>query len=286
MLATDGQKSDLTNHWPRNSRGIDTLMRLCRCPVAITPRQVKPGALVALVDDLGRVQLLFRLARIESSANLLAADGVWSGGNYLVARSGTMRRPGPRDPARLPVNRHALGQFAYFDARTRESVLYSQPDNSRSAVAMTLATGPAPRKLHPFFANNIGKTLRQPERALIQAYVEWAHAARFVGHYHLRGPGVYTDVFLPSRWTLFEAKATARREVIRSALGQLLDYQRCFPRRPRLALLLPERPTETMLDLLGAKRVAVVWRSTGGSFKDTVGGKFTTVLRQANDEVP
>ena len=156
MLATDGQKSDLTIHWPRNSRRIDTLIRECRCPVAITPRQVKPGALVALVDDLGRVQLLFRLARIESSANLLAADGVWSGGNYLVARCGTMRRPGPRDPARLPVNRHALGQFAYFDARTRESVLYSQSDNSRSAVALTLATGPAPRKLHPFFANNIG----------------------------------------------------------------------------------------------------------------------------------
>jgi hypothetical protein len=146
---------------------------------------------------------------------------------------------------------------------------------------MTWTIGPAPRKYHAFFANNIGKTLRQPERELIESYVVWTRSKQLVGHYHLRGPGVYTDLFLPARWALFEAKAIVRREVIRSALGQLLDYQRYFTRRPRLVLLLPGRPSDTMIDLLDAKRVVVVWRSTGGSFKDTAGGDFTTELRQA-----
>jgi hypothetical protein len=247
----------------------------------VTPRRVRRGALVALVDDQRRVQLLFRLARIELSGGVIGASGESASGCYLVARNGSMRRPGARDPRILPVNRNALGALAYFDAKSNESVLYSLPDRSRGdSVSQVWAIGPAPRKFHPFFANNIGKSLRQPERELIQAYVDWTCTEQFVGHYHLRGPGVYTDLFLPARWTLFEAKAAIHRETIRSALGQLLDYQRYFNRRPRLALLLPERPAETMLDLLAAKRVTVVWRSRGRSFKDSINGEFTDKLRQ------
>jgi 5-methylcytosine-specific restriction protein A len=78
---------------------------------------------------------------------------------------------------------------------------------------------------------------------------------------------------------LYEAKASVRREVLRGALGQLLDYQRYFPRRPSLALLLPQRPSERMLDLFAQKRVTVVWRSPTGRFRDTQDGVLSAHLR-------
>lgn len=122
-------------------------------------------------------------------------------------------------------------------------------------------------------------TLSQPERQLIRAYVTWVGDVDLFEHHRLKEPSLFTDLFIPRRWTLVEAKASTDRKTLRQAVGQLFDYQRYYPRSPRLAMLLPQKPQSTMMDLFEKKRIVVVWRSSGGSFKDSAGGAFTRELR-------
>ncbi|OYD67005.1 uncharacterized protein DUF3293 [Rhodococcus sp. OK302] len=57
------------------------------------------------------------------------------------------------------------------------------------------------------------------------------------------------DVFDDTAETLIEAKVDVRRETLRTALGQILDYARHVPHQ-HTALLLPEAPTVDMTALL------------------------------------
>lgn len=69
------------------------------------------------------------------------------------------------------------------------------------------------------------------EAALVGRYVDWLarHSVHAVRH-EIKLPGLnypfYTDLYDPRRSELIEAKASADREDIRMALGQLLDYGR------------------------------------------------------------
>jgi hypothetical protein len=59
---------------------------------------------------------------------------------------------------------------------------------------------------------------------------------------------------------LIEAKASASRSDIRTAIGQLLDYRRHIGRDPALAVLLPEEPTVDLRSLLQEHKVRVIVR--------------------------
>lgn len=235
---------------------------------------------MALVGTNGKVILVFRVARIDKGVSVTAADGKhYERGCVLVARSGTLRSPGSRDPQVLSVNRHAPGAFAYFDASTYQRVVY-EPGADRAR-----GDDPAPNHIsfpsrrYPLFANNIGMTLSQPERDLIQAYAAWVGDVKMFVHHPLKEAGLYTDLFIPRCWTLFEAKASTLRRVLREAIGQLFDYQRHYDRSPRLAVLLPRRPPWSVMGLFAKKRIVVVWRSRGASFRDSANGILTTDLR-------
>ena len=82
-----------------------------------------------------------------------------------------------------------------------------------------LSTGLFRQVRFPFFANNIGKTLSQPERRLIRAYVKWVGDVTMFAHHPLKESGLYTDLFVPRVWTLFEAKASTARRSLREAVG-------------------------------------------------------------------
>lgn len=282
MLAAEGERFDVTIHWPPRSRRLSEILRTGRCPSYAVPRKARRHAVVALVDRSGNVQLLFELSEIKENADVIGANGRrYRNGCILVAKPGTVRKPRRGDPAYLEVNRHAVGAIGYFDARSGEGVLYDPTSRMRAAPTAGGAHGLAPRRRYPFFANNIGKSLSQPERALIRAYVSWVGSEEPFEHHYLPGPGLYTDLFYRPRWVLVEAKISVSREILRAAMGQVMDYQRYYTRHPRLALLLPERPSDTMLDLLSSKRVATVWRSRSASFKDSVEGALTSQLRSS-----
>jgi hypothetical protein len=174
----------------------------------------------------------------------------------------------------LNVNRYALGAFRYYN--DNGTIIY-EPGAKNGDSLPPPATFP-PRS-YPLFANNIGKTLSQPEMDLIRAYATWVGDVTMFVHHPLKETGLYTDLFIPRRWTLFEAKASTQRKVLRGALGQLFDYQRHYDRRPSLGVLLPERPLQTVMDLFEKKHITVVWRSRGNTFRDSKNGFFTTDLR-------
>ncbi|GAA1286467.1 hypothetical protein GCM10009609_60390 [Pseudonocardia aurantiaca] len=91
-----------------------------------------------------------------------------------------------------------------------------------------------------------------------------------VGRYRLRPAGeprdLYTDIFDHTENRLYEAKASATRDAIRMALGQLLDYSRHIPGNPDLAVLLPAMPTDDLQILLHRHRVKCVYEASNGTF--------------------
>lgn len=280
MAANKSELNDVAIYWPRK-RTISAIRRTGRCPSYNEPRRLAvPGGRVALVDESGSVRLLFRIEKIERRRPVTAADGNrYEQGCVLVAKPGSLRGPGTRDPKVLSVNRHAPGAFAYFDGESYSRVLYE----SGTADALRIKTNAAshqhfPSRRYALFANNIGKTLSQPERHLIQEYTNWVGDTTMFAHHPLKETGLYTDLFIPRCWTLFEAKASIRRTTLREAIGQLYDYQRHYDRHPRLAVLLPERPSQTVLELFERRRIIVVWRSRR-SFVDSADGVLTEDLR-------
>ncbi len=75
---------------------------------------------------------------------------------------------------------------------------------------------------------------------------------------------------------LVEAKCSARREYIRMAVGQLLDYEfqgRDFFVDPHKAILLPERPPDDIIEWLDSIHIKVIWQS-GQVFVDNDNGRF------------
>ena len=280
MIAEKDDLNDVAIHWPDEPRRISAVARSGRCPSSSVPRKLRvPGGLVALVAGNGEVLLLFRISHIERVVPVTAPNGkYYKSGNVLVARKKSVRRPRSQDPKVLNVNRNAMGAFAYFDSASYQRVIYEVDRGHRKGGALPVPK-PFPAKRYALFSNNIGKTLSRPELELIRDYTSWVGNVDMFAHHQLKETGLYTDLFIPRCWTLIEAKSSTARWVLREAIGQLFDYQRHYDRRPRLAVLLPERPTLSVMELFEKKRIVVVWRSRGSSFRDSVEGALTSDLR-------
>ena len=72
---------------------------------------------------------------------------------------------------------------------------------------------------------------------------------------------------------LIEAKSKVTRDLIREAVGQLIDYRRYLTPRPRLAILLPDEPAADLAGLPTEAGVAAIWASADGFF-DSCGGEL------------
>ncbi|MGW3131384.1 hypothetical protein [Streptomyces sp. NPDC001123] len=71
---------------------------------------------------------------------------------------------------------------------------------------------------------------------------------------------LFTDVWVGSANLLIEAKASAGRNDIRQAIGQLADYTRFLDNANR-AILLPSRPEKDLVKLAHSQRAALIWPS-------------------------
>jgi hypothetical protein len=120
------------------------------------------------------------------------------------------------------------------------------------------------------------KRAAKKEAELVQQYDQWLrdqlrilHVAKYG---HLR-----CDAYEPGRRNLIEAKCSIRREYIRMAVGQLLDYSHLIAKdvgSPALAILLPSRPSLDVEEWLKARlEIYVIWRD-GAVFLDNANGRF------------
>ncbi|GAA1674354.1 hypothetical protein GCM10009830_20940 [Glycomyces endophyticus] len=78
-------------------------------------------------------------------------------------------------------------------------------------------------------------------------------------------PGIMrTDTCDETDRVLYEAKGDASRGRVREAIGQLADYRRhLLPKRERCAVLLPNRPTPDVENLIDTSGLALVYEENG-----------------------
>jgi hypothetical protein len=85
------------------------------------------------------------------------------------------------------------------------------------------------------------------------------------------------DAYEELRHNLIEAKASASREHIRMAVGQLLDYAfqgESQLQASRMAILLPEKPPKDIEAWLDSLNIKLIW-SEVPAFLDNANGQFT-----------
>ena len=115
-------------------------------------------------------------------------------------------------------------------------------------------------------ANPPGTHLRTySENHLVRDYEKFV-GRRLVTKSFLRPGGLrlVADIWDEEEELLIEAKATASRENLRMALGQLADYSRFLKADHSCAVLVPERPPDDMVELLHSREILVIYRDGKG----------------------
>ncbi|MCO5973348.1 hypothetical protein [Actinoallomurus soli] len=125
------------------------------------------------------------------------------------------------------------------------------------------------------FRVNRAKPITEAERResmLVQRYAAWLSERGHISRQRRislpdRAFPLKTDLFDVTANELVEAKGSASRGDIRMAIGQILDYGRHAQVRRR-AILLPTRPTQDMVELLGGLGITCIFEEEEeGSFK-------------------
>jgi len=83
---------------------------------------------------------------------------------------------------------------------------------------------------------------------------------------------------------LYEARGDVRRSSVRTAIGQLFDYRRFEPGPMSIAVLLPRKPSEDLIELIHSVGASVVWRTADG-FADSQ-PQSLRIRSLGADEVP
>jgi hypothetical protein len=72
---------------------------------------------------------------------------------------------------------------------------------------------------------------------------------------------IFTDLYFEDYGLLVEAKGSVDRNSIRMAIGQIADYRRFIEPGSRCAILLPSRPRQDLVELLGFAGIEIHYRS-------------------------
>lgn len=92
---------------------------------------------------------------------------------------------------------------------------------------------------------------------------------------NVEGTVLRSDLVDRTRLALIEAKGRSDRESIRTALGQIIDYERFMAPPPKhRGVLLPAKPSADLRALIAAADVTAIWPTAHG-FSDTSGGALT-----------
>jgi hypothetical protein len=147
------------------------------------------------------------------------------------------------------------------------AVSNAEPEGSASLIAVEENIGSSFE-----VAPQEGTTATRRESELVDRYITWTGPGRVFGRWKLRVPDelrpLLTDIYDETENILYEAKGTATRIAIRMAIGQLLDYRRHIDRHGmHLAILLPHRPSEDLIELATGLGIAVVAEKDCGGFE-------------------
>ncbi|MEU7820163.1 hypothetical protein [Catellatospora sp. NPDC049133] len=109
------------------------------------------------------------------------------------------------------------------------------------------------------------------EAELVARFKAWMGPNHIFTRHEIVPPGhfkaLYTDLYERTANELYEAKASATREAIRMAVGQLLDYRRHIKvDNLRLVILVPKRPSADLLDFIRSVGAECCYEIPDGTF--------------------
>lgn len=117
---------------------------------------------------------------------------------------------------------------------------------------------------------------KKREAILLAGYSKWLGNRNRKLH-TVKYRNLRCDAYEKERNNLIEAKSSTRREHLRMAVGELLDYSylgRGHFRNPNLAILLPARPDSGVEEWLSKLHIGVLWKKRD-AFLDNANGQFT-----------
>lgn len=173
-----------------------------------------------------------------------------------AARAAWDRFGGDADALRAAMEQIAEGPAVDLDATAANALV------QKTTVESALITQYRTR-------GTVGTVAERREQRLVaqyQTHLEAMHHEVSAHTYLVLGYPLplRCDLFDDSDSTLVEAKGIVSREAVRMAIGQLLDYRRFEPGSPKLAVLLPWRPSTDLLDLIHSAGASAVWKGPAG----------------------
>ena len=272
-------KHDLAVKWSNNPAGLARVKKLGGAVTANYPHHLKvPGGVVAVITQGGVIALRYDVAAILGPRTVRLPDGYQRSGYLIKAKPGSIRQPTAQEKSKVAIPWHAIGQFRYFTARTGKVVLLNRKDPPpTNAMDPRIVSSPQNHQLD-YQVQTKTKVIRaeKVEAVLLEDYRRWlAQQDRELSAVKYRR--LQCDAYEADRRNLIEAKSSARREHIRMAVGQLLDYafqgNKKF-RHPHKAILLPSKPASDIVDWLDSLKIKIVWRKKK-TFFDNANGQFT-----------
>jgi hypothetical protein len=185
--------------------------------------------------------------------------------------------------AGMPVDLDELYQWGraraherfFSEAGTRRQTSVDSPrtgDEQRPAGQSVESVRYAPVDEH--ITERASFSLDAQEREALR--VESALVKQFAGHLEQMGREISSvavrvdqeliraDLLDRTEGVLYEAKASADRQKIRMAIGQLLDYRRFVNPHPRLRVPVPVRPSPDLCALLAGAGIGATWPDNDG----------------------
>jgi hypothetical protein len=159
--------------------------------------------------------------------------------------------------------------------RNGKQSLTSKPKVAKTRVRSKPHVDPAQFDFSQRSAKSV-RIAKKLEAALVRDFKEWLRDRGHVVDQLVYGR-LLCDAHEKDRNNLIEAKSSSKREYIRMAVGQLLDYAFLGKKKfgtPHMAILLPKKPEAEMLTWLEGLKIKVIWKQRK-TFVDNAQGLFT-----------
>lgn len=173
-----------------------------------------------------------------------------------------LRMPRSANPIPLTSN-----EWSALERHARTRVRPRRQRPKRDEVAVTeRPLGTVPEEIE-VATRATARTRQFREARLVKRYTDFIRRPLVTKSARLStGERIVADAYDKKADQLIEAKASAARDEIRMAIGQLLDYRRHLATKSKLAVLVPELPSDDLVALVHSIGADVIYETSNGRF--------------------
>lgn len=238
---------------------------------------LKQSRLALVIDNFEQIRNSDNLARavrdvLKKSGD--AADSTNEPYLYGLAQEFLKRQVASTPKAKRPFNIVRKSDHVSGPPKSERTAV-SKKTRTKAGISVTRHTDPRQFEFTVRTREMVRKG-KKIEDALVKEYREWLIRQ---GHHvdRIKYDRLQCDAYDNKRNNLIEAKSSIKREYIRMAVGQLLDYaflgRKAF-KTPGMAILLPRKPELDILAWLDRLKIKVIWKQRK-AFVDNAQGRFT-----------